>query len=175
MSNKNVSIFLIVALLFTACSQPENSDNSDVQSYQQVNLQSVYQRTLRYDCSNNLYSDAWERLKSPMQNLKLQVAKPTAIWRSSYYNRTTDSYAKTVNNHSEFSIDYYFDYNSMHVSKGLNLIEYSYEYCEFPVDADEDCPQIQSVKRSNFYLKISYTENRLPEVRKIFPDPSQCE
>ena len=163
--------------LILSCGSPSSTEIEGVDGvqYKSVELNAVLQRTQRFDCNANLVSDQWEKLKAPMHNFKFPLAKPSAVWRSQYYNKTTDSFAQSISNHSVFSIDYNFDWRSMHVAKGMNQIEYKLLYCSQPVDSDEDCPSVQSVQNGNFYLKIFYAETRKADVRKIYPSTEQCE
>jgi hypothetical protein len=165
-------------LAMTGCSGrilDKSADHPSVAEH--VPLDRIYQRTLRYDCYNNVLSDEWETISSPVADVEIHPDDRYDLYSSDFMNVQTGSRPST-SGLTSFRIDYAPGLFNMRVVEGINEIRYWFYYCDLTyvnAEGHTDCTHTPELKETgSIFIRVTYEEIRDEQIREIRPSYQSC-
>jgi hypothetical protein len=157
---------LIVFALLSGCSATEiGRDHDSPENAMSFSLVRVYQRTLRYDCTNTLTSDALEVIQDSREVVKLRPKSGQSLgaeFRNLTTNDSPGGWTSGSNGSSyTFGINVTKTWLDMKVAQGTNKIHYRYGGTP---ETDE----------GDVYINVKYSQETKPGTREIYMTPEEC-
>lgn len=171
----------VLCSLQVACSAGTslNKDDNSAESAQAFDLERVWQRTLRYDCSGALASDKYETVQSATQMVNLPPKDSTHLYSRDVQNVATSDIVKTWIGDS-FQINISPTVFDLQVNPGVNELRYSFSYCdEYKLDPQgiptSECAVTPDVRESgSVFINVTYNQTYVDKPVEIHPDPKDC-
>lgn len=175
---QKITTLLFVLLPLVACSRKElDKDNDSVDKAQTYHLLEKRQRVIRYNCQNQVTSDKIESVKTPIEHLSIKPQAGLLPYSSSFYNATLGTYAGSIVNHTDFTIDLNPGTLNMQVLIGINQINYKFYECAqlLPAPNEGQCAVAPELRESgSLFINVSYENIDLPGETLIKPSAEQC-
>jgi hypothetical protein len=173
-------IFLTLAMGMAGCTDQVLTKDADAQpdaGPNQVYLREVSQEVVRYDCGHNIISDQIETVQAPTQQVTIPPYDAAASFiDSDFTDEQTGSQPLLVSNFDTFQVDHSYGALNMHVTDGINVIDYNFYTCnQWSTDSsgNQTCAAASISEQGTVTLDVTYSEASLSDVETVTEcDPS---
>lgn len=169
---------LIYVFIFSACAKNEiNKDDNTVNGAKTYHLEEIRQRVIRYNCKNEVTTDRTETTRAPTLRMSIQPNSFENLYGSSFENKTLNTIAGSITNHTDFTIDLNPGALNLEVQEGINQISYQFSYCSqlLPPPNDIQCAVTPDIRETgSVFINVTYGLTNLNETLEIRPTPDQC-
>lgn len=179
-------VLTLILMSFLSCDRDEiNQDQNSRENPQDVNIVKKKQRTIRYDCDENITSDRLETLNLPIKSFQIKPKIKRNVYSFDASNGFTERGA-LVDSIGVFGINLSPTIFNLRAYPGLNAIDYNFKYCNRLVEQVDNRANRSSRTRKvcahepvtketgSLYLYITISTEEVPGIREVKKSPKDC-
>ncbi len=183
---KELLLILVLMTSLLSCEREDiDPDQNTRDNPQNVDLVHKKQRTIRYDCNENIKSDQLETLNFQLKRFQVEPKLKKNVY-SFYASNGNAERGILVDKTGIFTLTLYPTIINLRAYPGLNTINYNFKYCDRITEEEvtgnngrtrtrKTCAYEPIIKESGaLYIYITETDEVVPGIREIKESSRAC-